>query len=979
MNDGASSLWIAFYTEGLTVSGGPIDRQSIGGSESALWHMAYALARRGHRVTVFCKCSEPGVVDGVRWDDYREFPQQARAQEWDLFIASRFYPVLALPLRTKMNWLWLHDMPTHAHQLAAALFQTTQVMPLSDFHRQAYLAEIPEIAPLLWTSRNGVDLALLRRYGTGTKHPKRLLYASRPERGLDVLLTRVWPALLRQDPDLELAICGYNMEGWAFPQQLQDFYAYCSRLIKQAPGAVTDYGALTKADYYRLLSSCAAVTYPTAFPEISCLVALEAMALGVPVVTTDNFALRETVPYEKVPGPPLDDAYVERFVQRTLQVLTDPLTARRLQKQGREWVERRYQWAQVAAEWEARAWQLFEERRAAMGRQICARLLFNSDLVAADLLALERGDADLHEEIAAHLTAHHARPDAYFDHSVPDTEWAVLNVRFRRLLDLLPPPRDGQALTVLDLGCGSGALLGHLLRERPDVSYALGVDFSPQLIAYATDKARREGLDHRLEFLCADLGAVPEGRVFDVVIAAEVLEHTIDYWTLVDACEAHCRPGGTVVFTVPSGPWEAGSYHVPAGQLERYHVHHFELRDLEEVFGQKHGKQVHYAPASLSTWGDLLGWWFVVYEHRPGRKTGRVDYRRKHLTTVPYEAIAACLIAKNEENDVHRTIKSLIGVVDEIWLWDCGSTDRTAAFAREYEGLYWPRVYVRRLNPDPDGDGLGNFGAWRNQSISETRAEWVYWQDLDEQLVGYRNLRKYATAASFYNAYVIQQHHLQLLAPDPIEADRPQRLFRNHRGYQFTGVVHEQVEDGINTEVQPSLLLPDVHIAHFGYLTSEQTRRKCFERNLPLLRKDRLRHPERALGPLLVLRDYINLAQILLEEAGGRVTNPVVEHLRNAVLLYFEHYAAPANKYHRYAFKYYQYALRWLGRQGIPVRPEWGLPFEVQTALGFGIGGFSGRVEPESRWFASPQELLQFLGWQGEQIVTALRTQQGLT
>jgi len=105
---------------------------------------------------------------------------------------------------------------------------------------------------------------------------------------------------------------------------------------------------------------------------------------------------------------------------------------------------------------------------------------------------------------------------------------------------------------VVDLGCGSGALLERIGQERPDARL-IGIDVEP----LALEQARR-----RLpaaELVQSDLddhGAAAarfHGQA-DAVVCSEVLEH-------LDAPEralllAHdlLRPGGRLVVTVPAGP-----------------------------------------------------------------------------------------------------------------------------------------------------------------------------------------------------------------------------------------------------------------------------------------------------------------------------------------------------------------------------------------------------------------------------------------
>lgn len=46
--------------------------------------------------------------------------------------------------------------------------------------------------------------------------------------------------------------------------------------------------------------------------------------------------------------------------------------------------------------------------------------------------------------------------------------------------------------------------------------------------------------------------------------------------------------------------------------------------------------------------------------------------------------VSACIIAKNEEENLPRLLKSLAGKFDDIVLVDTGSTDKTKEIAREY-------------------------------------------------------------------------------------------------------------------------------------------------------------------------------------------------------------------------------------------------------------------------------------------------------
>lgn len=85
--------------------------------------------------------------------------------------------------------------------------------------------------------------------------------------------------------------------------------------------------------------------------------------------------------------------------------------------------------------------------------------------------------------------------------------------------------------TVLDLGCGYGAVARTIVREAG--AHVTGVDFSEENLALAKEMAAREGIDDRLRVIGGDItrdrvyGPAGEER-FDVVVLSNVLEHLSD-------------------------------------------------------------------------------------------------------------------------------------------------------------------------------------------------------------------------------------------------------------------------------------------------------------------------------------------------------------------------------------------------------------------------------------------------------------------
>ena len=148
---------------------------------------------------------------------------------------------------------------------------------------------------------------------------------------------------------------------------------------------------------------------------------------------------------------------------------------------------------------------------------------------------------------------------------------------------LVPP----QAERVLDLGCSSGAL-GWSLKREQGVRTVVGVEREP---AYAEDA--RKKLD---DVHCLDLNDLPHrgdvlmalGR-FDCIVAADVLEHLVEPWAVLDAAVETLKPGGAVVVSLPNvrhwsvlralivqGTWPRKD---EGGIFDSTHLRWFALRD----------------------------------------------------------------------------------------------------------------------------------------------------------------------------------------------------------------------------------------------------------------------------------------------------------------------------------------------------------------------------------------------------------------
>ena len=147
--------------------------------------------------------------------------------------------------------------------------------------------------------------------------------------------------------------------------------------------------------------------------------------------------------------------------------------------------------------------------------------------------------------------------------------------RIMRWMELRSPAR------VLDLGCSDGELGAQIQTLGHEV---VGVDIEEH-------KGVRERLS---DFYQADLdhGLPPElGDDYDVVLAADVLEHVRQPERLLDEIRKHLRPGGSVITSIPNfGHWyprvrvASGTFDYDArGILDRGHVRFFTKRSFARL------------------------------------------------------------------------------------------------------------------------------------------------------------------------------------------------------------------------------------------------------------------------------------------------------------------------------------------------------------------------------------------------------------
>jgi ubiquinone/menaquinone biosynthesis C-methylase UbiE len=100
---------------------------------------------------------------------------------------------------------------------------------------------------------------------------------------------------------------------------------------------------------------------------------------------------------------------------------------------------------------------------------------------------------------------------------------------------------------VLEVGCGSGALLREMARRVQPNGLAVGLDVRPGLLAVAGELALAAGLDRYVDLREGDALSLPfADATFDAVLAATTLSHVTDAEGAIREMIRVVRPGGRV-------------------------------------------------------------------------------------------------------------------------------------------------------------------------------------------------------------------------------------------------------------------------------------------------------------------------------------------------------------------------------------------------------------------------------------------------
>lgn len=298
---------------GLCYDGHTLDKQGLGGSESAVILIAKSLQNLGFTVTVFNNCidstsSAPGVYEGVRYIDNSH--STTHLEPYDIVIVSR----TVLPFITnewpfihtaKKRILWLHDTFIDGDQIMEELVvsgKIDNVFTLSDWHTSYILncthgrkRNYEVLKAKIFQTRNGA-VCHIPEVDINKKDKNHFIYNASATKGMLPLVEDIWPEIKKKLPDARLTVIGgyYRFRDGAEPDEQENTVKLLAKRKDLRDLGITFTGVITQAEIAKLLANAWMTLYPGAFPETFGISTVESLLYNTPVVTTRFGALEET-------------------------------------------------------------------------------------------------------------------------------------------------------------------------------------------------------------------------------------------------------------------------------------------------------------------------------------------------------------------------------------------------------------------------------------------------------------------------------------------------------------------------------------------------------------------------------------------------------------------------------------------------------------------------------------------------------------
>lgn len=317
--------------------------KGIGGSEEAVILLTKELAKRGWGCEVYADVVREGVFDGVAWNPWWTLD---RIGAPDVFVAWRTPLPFQFAKEAKSRWIWLHDLPVMELWPPEARKDFDGAFLLTKYHREQF-SFLRDDQVIL--TQNGISKDWLVDPQQKFSDPLRCIYGSSPDRGLEPLLTDIWPKIVEKVPDAELHVYyGFTPTFDTVHRNHPAMMEWKTKMLKLllATKGVKYHGRVGQMELAQAYAQSHVWLYPTPFGEISCVTAMKAQAMGAMPFTSGYAALAETQQHGwKGPADKMADAVVDYWAN------WDRPEQAKARREMAAWARKTFSWESVANQW----------------------------------------------------------------------------------------------------------------------------------------------------------------------------------------------------------------------------------------------------------------------------------------------------------------------------------------------------------------------------------------------------------------------------------------------------------------------------------------------------------------------------------------------------------------------------------------------------------------------------------------------------
>jgi tetratricopeptide (TPR) repeat protein len=307
-----------------------------GGSEKMVILIADALQKRGVNVSVYAEVpfQNRGISPaGVAWHHWSQFDQK---RQRDVLVVWRNHAAVhKLISPSKIRVLWNHDVQNPAAYCDSLRAAVDHVQFQSEYHTEPVEGVLPDAKR--WVARNAIDAERFTDEEI-EKNPKVVAFLSSPDRGL-LTAAKIVERAQKIDPEIQL-VALYGFTPWARKAYAGNQHMHIPDIGRD--GSIDEYekelmaqldkvgatflGRVGWKQVSRLLKVAGAWLYPTRFPEISCMAAMECQAHGVLPVATCYGALEETIFEQSYVLDPVNEseAWMDHAAERLVSACALP-------------------------------------------------------------------------------------------------------------------------------------------------------------------------------------------------------------------------------------------------------------------------------------------------------------------------------------------------------------------------------------------------------------------------------------------------------------------------------------------------------------------------------------------------------------------------------------------------------------------------------------------------------------------------------